>query len=221
MSSGHLSKMPRNAVTPGPLNEDEMDRCAELIHRALVHEQANGIVRRVANHIHGKQIAVHVGSLMNEAQAMTDASKRLRDDDSDWDQVEETEPNLPMTSKGPTGSAGYERVMKSALTNNPEPARDFPLPEGVKTVEQWGKTIIMMPKYADQNVTYKELVNRATRDSEAQSYIKMIQSKFTPKDGEEYIKKSTQAVDFALYLKKTKYGNGSSSASITFERCLK
>ena len=63
--SGRMSKLSKTDST-GPLSEVEVSRCAELVHRAIVHEQGWRLVQAVGRHIHGRGTEVHVQDLLDK-----------------------------------------------------------------------------------------------------------------------------------------------------------
>ena len=214
MSSDRLSKLARGESL-GALTVREVEVAAELLHRAVIHEQGNAIVEKVAKQIHGRTAAVHVQTLCKDVQGMTDAAKRRRDADEleSWDNVShvsygsELDPascipkpfnvypsssgvNVPIEESG--GSSGDARAM----------ADGTPFPPEVSNVKEWGRTIITMKKYADLNVTYEEFLKLASNDGEMMRYASWIQKTYTPAKDEMSTVKITAAVDFALFMKK-------------------
>eukprot|EP00435_Cladocopium_sp_Y103_P066389 s212_g28.t1 len=189
-----MSKLPRSESV-GALSQRETEVAAGLIHRAIVHEQGNAIVQKVASHIHGKQIAVHVQSLVEECQGMSDASKRRLDAETDagsWAHVisdDEFDPScMPMPSAGyvkenPKGNNKAKLAHHMPDVVHPE----VPCPPGVKDVHEWSRTIVSMKKYAD----------------EVAKYLAWIQKTYTPEVDRMKTVKRTQAVDLAMFLKMT------------------
>ena len=154
--SGRMSKLSKTDST-GPLSEVEVSRCAELVHRAIVHEQGWRLVQAVGRHIHGRGTKVHVQDLLDKVQqGMSDASKRRLDTDSEWEALTEqcgTEPRDEDPSLD--FAEGYKSpVQKPCASGAPmasyAPAGGqvvIPLPPGVHNVNEWGRTIIKMKKY--------------------------------------------------------------------------
>ena len=202
----------------GPLTEPEMDRAAELLHRAIVHEQGNRLVMKISHHLHGRGIAVHAEAVIKEVkQGMTDASKRRLDlSESDWDEVSNGSDFPILVPKSaeekPSGSAPMAQhdLLPQGF--------GIPLPKGVASVADWGRTIIKMQKYKDLNISYAELIQMAESSSEHQRYVQWIQSNFTPADEDISKVKITQGVDLALYLKKISWQKSDKDG---FERCMK
>jgi hypothetical protein len=227
-----MSKLSKTEST-GPLNEEEISRCAELIHRAVVHEQGFRVVQTVSRHIHGRGTEVNVQEVFDKVasnmvpQAMTDASKRrLEVSDSEWSAV--TQSGTEPRDEEPDAKylEGYQHFKLKPIgswtsqvpTDRTGKGVDVPLPTGVNSVMEWGRTIINMKKYADENISYGELVDRAANSAEHARYVQWIQSTYTPPDEEIVSCKKTQAVDFALYLKKIHWKRQENSE---FVRCMK
>ena len=215
-------------MSDGPLGESEMRHAAGLLHRAVAHGQAHGIVRMVSGHIHGRPIAVACGDVLEQIQGMNDSSKR-RFDLSDaegsesWDEVPaETfmdrlhglQGNQPSASGVSSQTAdGYDHggatvvkpmtqadMLKSSQELN---RHNVPYPKGITNVMTWGRTVITMKKYAQMNISYAELVEMGDRDEDAMKYLAWIQATFTPTLADlQKDGKCTQARDLALYLKK-------------------
>ena len=91
--------------------------------------------------------------------AMSDGSKRQRDDESEWGLLSELEgADIPTT-------AYY------ANTVNPAPPMpcggghvvfpQVPLPNDVPTVEEWSRTVIKLPQVATYIMTYAEFIIKA------------------------------------------------------------
>ena len=206
--SGRMSKCFKGEST-GRLSEDELCQAAGFLHRALVHEQTGLIVEKITKQYSGKNMAIHAVAVLEQIGAMNDSSKR-RWDESDaessaWDQVSslsETEFHVPKPdlgySAGSTGDAKYAvGAAEAASTEN-----KVKLPEGVSTKHEWGRTVIVMKKYADKEITYAQLVSMAKHEKDAERYVGWIQSTYTPKKEDLQVADGVpQAVDLTRYLK--------------------
>ena len=216
--SGRASKMSKSdTVSDGALTEPEMDRAAELLHRAVVHEQGNRLVMKISHHIHGRGTAVNAAGVIEEVkQAMSDASKRRLDSESEWDEVSNGS-EFPILV--PKSSEEKPRGSKPLAQHDLLPKGfGIPLPSGVASVADWGRTIIKMKKYKDLNLSYEELIKMAESHGEHHRYLQWIQSNFSPANEDIHKVKMTQAVDLALYLKKIDWQKGE---SMEFQRCFK
>ena len=194
-----------------------MDRAAELLHRAVVHEQGNRLVMKISHHIHGRGTAVNAAGVIEEVkQAMSDASKRRLDSETEWDEVSNGS-DFPILI--PKSAEDKHRGSKPMSQHEMLPKGfGIPLPTGVSTVAEWGRTIIKMKKYKDLNISYDELMKMAESNGEHHRYLQWIQSTYTPADQDISKVKMTQAVDLALYMKKIGWQSG---GSMEFERCFK
>lgn len=216
--SGRASKMSKSdTVSDGALTEPEMDRAAELLHRAVVHEQGNRLVMKISHHIHGRGTAVNAAGVIEEVkQAMSDASKRRLDSESEWDEVSNGS-EFPILV--PKSSEEKPRGSKPLAQHDLLPKGfGIPLPSGVASVADWGRTIIKMKKYKDLNLSYEELIKMAESNGEHHRYLQWIQSNFSPANEDIHKVKMTQAVNLALYLKKIDWQKGE---SMEFQRCFK
>eukprot|EP00435_Cladocopium_sp_Y103_P063752 s345_g25.t1 len=209
--SGRMSKLPRGEAV-GPLSQRETEVVAELLHRAIVREECNAVISKIASHTHGKHVAVHAKAVVEEIQGMSDASKRRLEAESEigsWDHVisdeEEFDPScMPMSSAGYSKENPNDKNLKihAAQTMRDSHHPEVPLPPKVKDVNQWSRTIVSMKKYADFNVMYGELTKLAKTDTEASKYLGWIQKTYTPEARKMKTVKRTQAVDMAMLLKK-------------------
>ena len=74
------------------------------------------------------------------------------------------------------------------------------LPKGVKTLEQWSKTLCELPKLREQKWSYGRICQEAWNDRELLSYLKWITNKFG--DSEP---KAGKASDLAGFLKAVSF----------------
>eukprot|EP00435_Cladocopium_sp_Y103_P071131 s61_g36.t2 len=70
------------------------------------------------------------------------------------------------------------------------------LPEGIVSVEQWGKTICTLPKVQNRRLTYEAMVSKSSVDAELKSYLKWVMTSNM---------KSAKLDDLKGYLLKVKY----------------
>ena len=207
--SGHMAKCMKGEST-SRLTDDEIRHAAGLLHRALVHDQSRFVVEMIARQLNGKSVAVHAGEVLEQLGAMNDSSKRRLDEfdveSSHWDHlssVSETEFHVPKPNAG--YAAGSDTVPKNVVEHAlPIAMVDYvKLPKGISSEHEWGRTVIVMKKYADKEITYAQLITMDKHEKDAQRYVGWIQSTYTPKDEDMQIADGVpQAIDFARYLKK-------------------
>lgn len=116
--------------------------------------------------------------------SMTDASKRQGSDISELLEAEE----FAMVSPGMSPIQSPERLIRAAqqqLPLNPGAkskmtqgtmSSEISLPEGIPDLETWGRTICTLPKMADRENTYAELVQAAPTDPAVRSYLQYAKS---------------------------------------------
>ena len=211
--SGRMSKCMKGEST-GRLSEDELCHAAGLLHRAVVFEQNRFIVEKIARQLHGKEMAVHAGAVLEQISGMVDSSKR-RFDESDvesshWDHlssVSETEFQVPKPDAG--CSAGSHKGDARSAADAVFAVASIELPKGISSAHEWGRTVIQMKKYASSEITYAQLVSKTKSDKDAERYVGWLQSTYTPKDIDMQVADGvTQAVDFARYLKMIGWKKG-------------
>lgn len=119
--------------------------------------------------------------------AMTDASKRLREETF----AEESDgtvssfqfvPCASFTEPGPS----FRKNVQAPIVSTPK--NGITLPPGVDSLEDWGTAIMETPKYKGKDLSYEELV----ADSSHSSYLK-----WTLDHGKEH---GGRCVDFRNYL---------------------
>ena len=158
----------------GRLTEDELCHAAGLLHRALVYDQNRFIVEKIARQLHGKNMAVHAGEVLSQIGAMNDSSKR-RWDESDaessmWDHVlsvSETEYQVPKPNAGYNAGSSDDQKRAQEIAVPAASVDHVALPKGIKSVAEWSRTVIVMKKYASQDITYGELISTAQHDKDA------------------------------------------------------
>ena len=128
--------------------------------------------------------------------AMTDASKRRLPVDEDWERVdpgsEEDDdafayqmpygapflpanqlgvPPIPEADRGFSPGVAYDNV-------NPR----VPIPRTCKTAMEWGRTLVVTPKFKHLNLTYEGLVNQALAGDDAVvHYLEWLTKTYGPK----------------------------------------
>ena len=108
---------------------------------------------------------------------MSDASKRQRDA-----QVEFLDASFEHLENPPFAFEGQMNAL---------------MPEGVSSLEQWGKVVITVPAMKDRNMTFAEAVEIAKSEKKAKNYLNWIVGKF----GDEACSSpKSQGVDLAMYL---------------------
>lgn len=167
-----------------PLSEEEIGVCTGLLHRAARFGQTAQVLKRVSEWTQIRpdlKSSVVAASYMVEAAgaAMSDASKRRLDFDeasnatNPWEFVATNEPSgstagplafeLEKTQEGYVG--GKKELFPVATTSATDPK--IPLPDGIVSIEQWGKTICRMDKVKSESLTYDQMVYRARTNSKA------------------------------------------------------
>ena len=124
-----------------------------------------------------------------DQQAMSDASKRRREDPTSWDDAvvipkaapasfcpQQAAPNIipseapparaPMT-QGPVMPQGYVVQRAPAIVN--EHLIEFP--PGIRSIDEWGRTVCTLPKVASRKMTYRELANEGHMCQEMRNYL--------------------------------------------------
>eukprot|EP00435_Cladocopium_sp_Y103_P069393 s111_g33.t1 len=122
--------------------------------------------------------------------AMTDASKRRIDavdrayEDDEFSIVSETEDSPPWYPNYPGGLPstfkwGSDWDKPEIMVDLTAVDQAIPKPAWVQSSEHWGKTIITMPKYKQQRMTFLEFTRKVfSRDEEAARYAKKLIGKY-------------------------------------------
>lgn len=109
------------------------------------------------------------GARQNEVPgAMSDASKRLREsneavcvDGDDGFEMLGSPPTLPKSPNFMPVSMQWSSTWREASIDYSRGDHNVPLPTGVASYPEWGKTLIQMPKFKDANLTYHDLARGA------------------------------------------------------------
>ena len=163
----------------------------------------------------------------NDQGAMTDASKRLRDGEPDFeddgfvpvgdDYVEDPEGLIQQFNHGLPSYRPAEppRAPVRELWNVTEPATDsVPFPHGVANLAQWGATMLTMPKY--KGWTFEQLFDEArVGNRPALKYCNWIISTYGP---EISVYPKSQAPDLAGYLLRAGFVPHFPAPAITYTR---
>ena len=110
--------------------------------------------------------------------AMTDASKRQRDGD---------EPTF--SPESPSESYSSEMV-------------EIVFPNGITSLEQWGKVVITMEAYKGKKMTFAKAVALANDDAKMRQYLNSILGKYGKN---ACMDPPSQAIDLAMYLQAVNY----------------
>ena len=70
------------------------------------------------------------------------------------------------------------------------------LPTGVESLRDWSNTLFCLPKYADDKLSYEEILKRAWNEKEVMSYVAWVVAKY----GSER-PTAGRASDFAAFVK--------------------
>lgn len=79
----------------------------------------------------------------------------------------------------PTGSGGQPKKQAPIVPTKINTAvgksvKETELPEGISSVEQWGKTVCTLPKVVHRRLSYEEMIHISTTDEEIKNYLKYI-----------------------------------------------
>ena len=132
---------------------------------------------------------------MPTTQAMTDASKRRRGYDDEWEEVlpqpattakaastppqassstmtsaSSGQPTASYTNVNPAASVGAAGPMPQQGPIRPAEAA-YVLPEGLGSLDEWGRTVCRLPKVASRHMTYAELAALARTDRGMHDYL--------------------------------------------------
>eukprot|EP00435_Cladocopium_sp_Y103_P030061 s1739_g7.t1 len=110
-------------------------------------------------------------------------------DDADFEHISES-PEADYSKQAP--------VVPSSKGPIHEMLKKCGLPEGIKSISHWGKTICTLPKVAHRRVTYEALVKESKTDSETKSYLNWVVSSNM---------KSAKLDDLKGYLQAIKYSS--------------
>ena len=121
--------------------------------------------------------------------SLTDASKRAKPDS------DEVPPSSRPSSSTPTLTltSGAYSTVASPVPWATSPA-EVPLPEGVSSLAEWGRTVCELPKYRAMNWTYSEMCKSS--DPEVRDYLGWIS---------DHAHKAGRVKDLSLYLKATNW----------------
>ena len=161
-----------------------MHNARELLDRAKDEGRLNEVME-ILERSFGAQTQASSG---RGYQAMTDASKRRRNPESE-DDVD--------------GSGEFDLVQPPVLqggTSSKKARHDVNLPEGIPSLAKWGDTLCTLPKVAALQLSYSELADRADHDPNIMGYIEAFVLK--------YRGTSAKVLDLRRYLEATRYSTG-------------
>lgn len=235
MPSPAKRQTPMSAHSPGPLTEDELKIAGGLLGRAVKHGQSKMLAHSIMRFVGMKSLAVASECFLESVQngeygSMSDGSKRLRDDESEWGLLTEEDspttayyantanPAPPMPSSQSTGMPNLNDDMTIILRGGED--LNVPLPHDVPSIEEWSRTVIKLPKLAKYNFTYAEFIVKAEEDAELSQYGGFLMANFGPYAKTQKAKNRTQGVDLAHFLARVKF-DGSGMTQGTFRRVLR
>ena len=96
----------------------------------------------------------------------------------------------------------------------------IPLPTGVMSVHEWGRTVCQLEKYKSNKLTYAQMVSQAEFDKEMYSYLCFVKNKLGIEDTGCYPPKVSHAVAFAAYLERSNFA-AKAQAKESFRRVLR
>ena len=162
--------------------EEEM---RAVISRAQSEGRANEVLQVISNSFSAPK---------HDCQGMADSSKRLRSDHDDQEWI--------VTSDA-AGSSAASTSQMPAFTHSqgrvPRGANGKPLPAGITSAHQWGRTLCTLPKVKAKNASYDELIIMSETDEALKQYLtKFIMCHNGP---------STKVKDLRAYLEYLGYPN--------------
>lgn len=212
---------PMAASVPGPLNDQEIAQAAGLLMRAVVHGQQSIVAKQVNAASHGKPFAVHALSFLDDfvtgdCGSMSDATKRHREEEGDGSEWRLVQASAPVSSySGPPVMTETPMPSSAGITEVSTEDTAVPMPCDIKSLQEWSKTELTLPKVAHLKVTYGEFVDQARDDPELLKYAKLLMASFGFYAENKRTDKYTPAVDFANYLCRIKFQTGTEQ---TFKR---
>eukprot|EP00435_Cladocopium_sp_Y103_P065699 s60_g27.t1 len=144
--------------------------------------------------------------------SMTDASKRrCTSEDDDPSSFDEGEWISEQITAMQAGAMDKGEVM---IPHHLDEA--IPAPKGL-SFEDWSKTLVTMPKYEKDKLSFSELYSKAAVEAECRKYCSWVLKTYrtdehfqttTEKRVLQFVRQpSSQAVDLAAYLKATKFAS--------------
>ena len=249
MEPSKRSRISKHEADVRPLSVGELGIAASLFRRAVVHGQQKELVKSVLDNYKSYAVASQsflsaltseMSSLPNDATgSMSDAAKRLREDESPdkWAMLEFAEDGMLSPT---TGRAGYvepdttyaglleARGSKQNPLSGKMPSMSWteddprvPMPSELTSVLDWSTTELKLPKCAHLNLTYGEFISKAKADAELRAYAKFIMESYGPFVKNKKTQNYTQAVDFARFLCRVKFDASAGSSSAGFQRSLR
>ena len=217
------SKMPRgeknmDGMKSEKLSSSEIGHLTGLLHRAVAHGQVQKVIDVYKGSLAMKETLVPACHLIREAElmgksdtwgyspkaaslamgSMSDASKRQRDGESDWEALSyagTAEVEAPMPHEAYHGG-DVTRKEWFIIHSNPK----ISVPKGMN-IQQWGSVVCEMDKVKSLKMSYYELAKLASSNDEIAAYLRWIKKTYGTNDtGILQGKKVTRAVDLALFL---------------------
>lgn len=219
-------------VSEEPLNEREVKMATSLLARAVKFGQQRLILDGFIHQPGGlKPLAVSADAVMSEMEL---SGKRDREEarneaerisagyeESEWDQ-------LSYAGASPKGYMGTVRGSYAGGSTIPPPMPDaeshpfenlkIPLPPGVQTIHEWGRTVCQLEKYKEKKLTYAQMVSQADFDPEMYNYLCWIKNRYGIEDSGCFPPKISPGIDLAAYLERSKFQQ---KGKETFKRVLR
>ncbi|CAJ1434988.1 unnamed protein product [Effrenium voratum] len=179
----------------GPLSSEEISLVVNLVGRAVRHGQAV----QLAETINESQESVFT-LISNVPENMSDASKRRRDGTtqpipdspdtvSEWELAE----NANASQSGLNGPSYVTKVLPTPMPSTATSVADtvaknvtVTLPKGVSSVQEWGRTIVKLPRWASKNWTYMEIVSENYKNKEVCKYLSWNQNRYRDAPAESF-----------------------------------
>ena len=216
-----------------PLNEREVKMATSLLARAVKFGQQRLILDGFIHQPGGlKPLAVIADAVMSEMEL---SGKRDREEardeaerisagyeESEWDQ-------LSYAGASPKGYMGTVRGSYAAGGSTiPPPMPDaeshpfenlkIPLPPGVSTIHEWGRTVCQLEKYKEKKLTHAQMVSQSDFDPAIYNYLCWIKNRYGIEDSGCFPPKISPGIDLAAYLERSKFQQ---KGKETFKRVLR
>ena len=138
------------------------------LRRALIALRENGQLEQFLQETFSEQTA--------SAGAMTDGSKRraaaLESDDEGFDLISSVSTKQQPVMKASTGSS---MVPTADMTKEKFPeSMSQQFPEGISSLDAWGRTICDLPKVASRGLSYHGLIEEAKNRKETADYLTWV-----------------------------------------------
>ena len=179
-----------------PLASDEIEK---VVARAVANNQVEAIEREIENQMSRDFVMVGSGHRGYAGGPPPPTAAGLPKSTPTGAPAPSTTSVHAAVPHGPAGPPPPTPVWEGREFRIPSVVQT-PMPTGIRTIQEWALTLLILPKFKDRKWSYGQLIQIAWDDADVLSYVRWIKNSYA-----DSIPKPGKASDLAGFLKAVHY----------------